>query len=89
MALEVGAICPEETALYLEEAGGGALAFADGLVRSSEGSLSFVPDFLLGEDPEKVKRRLRRSLRRLLDQRFGNLLCAHGPPPVGRGKEAL
>ena len=89
VALEVGAICPEETALYLKEAGGGALAFADGLVRSSEGSLSFVPDFLLGEDPEEVKRGLRRSLRRLLDQRFDNLLFAHGAPLVGGGKEAL
>lgn len=89
VALEVGAICPEETALYLREAGGGALAFADGLVRSSDGSLGFVPDFLLGEDPEEVKRGLRRSLRRLLDQRFDNLLFAHGAPLVGGGKEAL
>jgi hypothetical protein len=89
VALEVGAICPEETALYLKEPCGGALAFADGLVCTSEGSLSFVPDFLLGEDPEGVKRGLRRSLRRLLDQRFDNLLFAHGSPLVGGGKEAL
>ena len=65
------------------------MVFADGLVRSSEGSLSFVPDFLLGEDPEEVKRGLRRSLRRLLDQRFDNLLFAHGAPLLGGGKEAL
>ena len=83
MALEVGAICPEETALYLKESDRGGLAFADGLVRSSEGSLSFVPDFLLGEDPKEVKRGLRRSLRHLLDQRFDNLLFAHGAPLVG------
>jgi hypothetical protein len=89
VALEVGAICPEETALYLREAGGGTLAFADGLVRSSDGSLGFVPDFLLGEDPEEVKRGLRHSLRRLLDERFENLLFAHGAPLVGGGKEAL
>jgi proline racemase len=49
----------------------------------------FVPDFLLGEDPEEVKRGLKRSLRRLLDQRFDNLLFAHGVPLVGGGKEAL
>lgn len=90
VALEVGAICPEETALYLREAGGGAIAFADAVVRSSsDGSLSFVPDFLLGEDPEEVKRGIRRSLSRLLDERFENLLFAHGRPLVGGGKEAL
>jgi glyoxylase-like metal-dependent hydrolase (beta-lactamase superfamily II) len=90
VALEVAAICPEETALYLREAGGGAMAFADGLVRSTyDGSLGFVPDFLLGDDPEEVKRGLRQSLRRLLDERFENLLFAHGRPLVGGGKEAL
>ena len=90
VALEVGAICPEETALYLREAGGGAMAFADGLVRSSsDGSLGFVPDFLLGEDPEEVKRGLRRSLQHLLDEPFENLLFAHGRPLVGGGKETL
>jgi hypothetical protein len=90
VALEVGAICPEETALYLREAGGGAMTFADGLVRSSsDGSLGFVPDFLLGEEPEEVKRGLRHSLGRLLDERFENLLFAHGAPLVGGGKEAL
>jgi hypothetical protein len=89
VALEVGAICPEETALYLREAGGGAMAFADGLVRYSDGSLGFVPDFLLGGDPEEVKRGLRHSLGRLLDERFENLLFAHGAPLVGGGKEVL
>lgn len=89
VALQVGAICPEETALLLKEADGGALAFADGLIRSADGSLTFVPDFLLGEDPEEVKRGLRRSLRRLLDQSFDNLLFAHGTPLIGGGKEAL
>jgi hypothetical protein len=66
------------------------MAFADGLVRSSsDGSLGFVPDFLLGEDPEGVKRGLRQSLGRLLDESFENLLFAHGRPLVGGGKEAL
>ncbi len=89
VALEVGAICPEETALYLKEANGGALAFADGLIRFTDGSLGFVPDFLLGDNPEEVKRGLRESLRRLLEQRFEHLLFAHGLPLVGGGKEAL
>ncbi len=90
VALEVGAICPEETALYLEEINGGALAFADGLIRFDDGSLGFVPDFLLGDDPEEVKRGLRESLRRLLiGQRFEHLLFAHGLPLIGGGKVAL
>ena len=89
VALKVGAICPEETALYLKEANGGALSFADGLIRFADGSLGFVPDFLLGDDPEEVKRRLKESLRRLLEQRFEHLLFAHGLPFIGGGKEAL
>ena len=89
VALEVGAICPEETALYLKEVDGGALAFADGLIRSAVDSLTFVPNFLLGEEPEEVKRGLRESLRRLLRQRFEHILFAHGMPLVGGGKEAL
>jgi hypothetical protein len=89
VALGVGAICPEETALYLEQTNGGALAFADGLIRFREGSLGFVPDFLLGDDPDGVKRNLRESLRQLLEQRFEHLLFAHGLPLIGGGKETL
>jgi hypothetical protein len=86
-ALEVGAICSEETALHVQVAEG-ALAFADGLI-STRGGLGFVPDALLGDDPGSVKRGLRDSLRRLLDRRFDHLLFAHGRPLVGGGKEAL
>jgi hypothetical protein len=85
-ALEVGAICPEETALHIE-IGGGLLSFADGLIH--HGELSFVPDSLLGEDPEGVKRGLREALRRLLDLEFDSLLFAHGDPLLGGGREAL
>ena len=88
LALEVGAICPDETALHLA-AGEGALAFADGLIRSDDGSLSFPPDSLMGDDPEGVKRGLRASLGRLLERDFDSLLFAHGQPLVGGGKEAL
>jgi hypothetical protein len=86
-ALEVGAICPDDGALELD-AGDGALAFADGLVRY-RGSLGFVPDHLMGDDPEGVKRGLRESLHRLLDRNFDNLLFAHGDPLIGGGKAAL
>ena len=53
-ALELGAICPEETTLLLD-VGPGALSFADGLTRSPDGSLAFMPDRLLGEDPDGVR----------------------------------
>lgn len=85
-ALEVGAICPDESALLIEDAG--ALLIADGVIHYGE-ELSFVPDDYLGEDPEGVKRGLRASYSRLLDRDFDNLLFAHGDPLVGGGKEAL
>jgi hypothetical protein len=88
IALEVGAICPEETALHIG-VGDGLLAFADGVIRRRSGSLAFVPDFLLGADPEAVKRGLRESFRRLLEHDFDSLLFAHGAPLVGGGKAAL
>ena len=120
LALEVGALCPEETALYFRvgEPGGrgdtgaagrqrktatggaraprraartppaGVLAFGDAVIRE-EGSLDFVPDKYMGDDPEAVKRGLRAALRRLLERDFDHLLFAHGEPLVGGGKEAL
>jgi len=87
-AYEVGSICPEDAALRIA-AGGGTLSFADGLIRSRDGSLGFVPDSLLGDGPVEVKRGLRESLRRLLELDFDNLLFAHGQPMAGGGKRAL
>jgi hypothetical protein len=86
-ALEVGAICDEETALLLE-AGGGSLSVADGVMRYTD-ELHFVPDQYLGDDPEAVKAAIRESYGRLLDQPFDNLLVAHGNPLIGGGREAL
>jgi len=89
-AHQVGAICPDDTALHIRTAGGGALAFADGLARPRGGDdLTFMPDFLLGEDPAAVRDGLRESLRRLLDLDFDHLLFAHGDPLIGGGKAAL
>jgi glyoxylase-like metal-dependent hydrolase (beta-lactamase superfamily II) len=85
-ALEVGAICPEETALHIE-LGDGFLAIADGAINYDKPR--FVPDNLIGDDPEGVKEGLRESYRRLLDRDFDGLLFAHGDPIVGGGKEAL
>lgn len=85
-ALELGAICPEETVLHIE-LGEGLLSFADGLIH--HGELSFVSDALLGEDPEGVKRGLRDGFSMLLDRDFDSLLFAHGDPLLGGGREAL
>lgn len=85
-ALEVGAICPDESALFLRDAR--ALAIADG-IRHYDGEMGFFPDWLLGDDPDGVRDGLRASYRGLLDLDFDNLLFAHGDPLVGGGKEAL
>jgi hypothetical protein len=88
VAREVDAICSDDSALQIA-AGGGLLAFADGLIRSGDGGLAFVPDGYMGDDPEAVKRGLRQSLRELLEHDFDSLLFAHGLPLVGGGKAAL
>jgi hypothetical protein len=87
-ALEVGALTPEDTVFRLS-AGPGALLFADGLIRGRDGALAFVPDSLMGDDPEGVKDGLRASLHRLLDEDFDALLFAHGDPMPTGGHAAL
>jgi hypothetical protein len=86
VALEMDAICPEDTVLLIE-CGGGALLFADSLIHYGE--VGFVPDELIGDDPESVKRRIRGRSASLLDQEFAHLLFAHGEPLLGTGREAL
>ncbi|HEV2075137.1 MAG TPA: hypothetical protein VGR10_02765 [Thermoleophilaceae bacterium] len=87
-AIEIGGICPDDTALHIDAAGG-TIAIADAVIRPPGGGpLSFVPDQLMG-DPDRDKRALRESLRKLLDHDFENLLLAHGEPVVGGGREAL
>jgi hypothetical protein len=87
IAHEVGAICPDETALYIPARR--ALAVADGAVRWEEGGpLVFVPDQFMDE-PERTKEGLRAAYRRLAKLEFDHLLLAHGEPFVGTGREAL
>jgi hypothetical protein len=87
-AVEVGAICPDDTALHIE-IGEGAIAFADALIRPGGGDLAFVPDFLMGDDPGAVKAGLNDSLGKLLELSFDSLLFAHGDPLIGDGNRSL
>ena len=87
-AIEVGVLCPEETALLLpvEE---GVLGIGDALVRW-DGEIGFVPDYLLGDDPPTIKAGIRDAflgICRSFD--FDHLIFAHGVPLVGGGKAAL
>ena len=86
-ALAVGVLCPEETALYLPLSDG-VIAIGDALVRWN-GQLGFVPDWLLGEDPQAVKRGIREVFLGYLDRDFDHLLFAHGQPFIGGAKEGL
>jgi hypothetical protein len=87
VAYEVGAICPDETALHIPAHD--ALAVADGAVRWEEGGpLAFVPDQFMDE-PAKTKEALRQSYRRLARLDFRHLLLAHGDPFVDTGREVL
>jgi hypothetical protein len=89
-AQEVGVLTPEETALHLVGEGGGALAFADAVVRGRHGELGFVSDPLLGDDPSAIKEGLRAAFRRLCDDvEFDALLMAHGAPIANAGRSAL
>jgi hypothetical protein len=88
-ALEMDVISPDDTTLRIDAAGG-VLVFADALVHWGDGRVGFVPDGLLGDDPEAVKRGLRTAIERLLaEQRFEHLCFAHGNPIVGDGRAAL
>ena len=86
-ALEVGVLCPEETA-FLIPVHGGILALGDAVVRMN-GGLGFVPEEHLGDDPESVKRGIKESLARHLELEFRHLTFAHGEPITGEGKERL
>ena len=80
-------VAPDDTALRVD-LGDGCLAFADSII-SADGELGVVPDSLLGDDPERITREIRRGGEALLGERFEHLLFAHGDPVVGGGREAL
>jgi hypothetical protein len=87
VAHEVGAICPDETALHIPAYE--ALALADGAVRWESGApLAFVPDAYM-DAPERTKEGLREAYSGLAELEFRHLLLAHGEPFVADGREAL
>lgn len=91
LAVEVGGICPDDTALYLRDQR--AMVFADGIVRGGPqgqtGPLGFVPDQLF-DDPERDKAALLKAFRRILDTcDFDHILLPHGGPVIGDGRAQL
>jgi glyoxylase-like metal-dependent hydrolase (beta-lactamase superfamily II) len=86
VALEMDAICPDDTVLRIE-LGGGALLFADSLI--NHGRVGFVPDELIGDEPQRVKARIRERCEALSGEDFEHLLFAHGDPLLDVGREAL
>jgi hypothetical protein len=77
---------PDETALEIPAHR--AVAIADGVTNYD--GLGFFADFLLGDDPEAEKRRLREGFGRLAREvDFDHLLLAHGTPILGDGREQL
>ena len=87
-ALQVGILCPEETALLLPSAGG-VLSIGDAII-NEDGELGFVPDTLIGDDPSAVKRALKAAFLRICQQEtFDHLLFAHGDPIICGGKDTL
>jgi glyoxylase-like metal-dependent hydrolase (beta-lactamase superfamily II) len=85
VAHEVGAICPDETALHFEAQR--MLACADGVIHYGD-ELGFVPEQYM-DNPEQTKQALRRAYAELLGLDFDVLLVAHGSPIVGGAKESL
>lgn len=88
---QFGAICPDDTALYLPASR--AVALADGVVREGpygeKGPLGFVPDSLM-DDPSATKRALLDACADVLRELdFDHLLLAHGGPVIGAGRALL
>jgi len=85
-AYEAGAICPDDTALYIPAHS--ALSVADGVI--NYGGLGFVPEEHLGDDIDAIKQEIRDSYARIAaETEFENLLVAHGDPVIGGGRDAL
>jgi hypothetical protein len=89
-AVEIGILCPDESAVFIPRAR--AAAVADGVVRRGSGPLTFVSDQLLVDDPRdapRVKRELKAAYLKLSKEPWDHLLMAHGSPWMNDGREAL
>jgi hypothetical protein len=85
-AYQVTGYWPDDGALHIPPAS--ALAIADTIVNYDR--IRFVPDNLMGEDPEAEKRDIKRTLGRLAEELdFEHLLFAHGPPVAADGRDRL
>jgi hypothetical protein len=91
IAIEIDAICPDDTALF--SSSGKWLAFADGIVRGGphgqQNGLGFVPDALMDDPPATKRGLLDASRRALAELDFEHVLLAHGDPLIDTGREAL
>jgi hypothetical protein len=91
VAHEVGAICPDDTALHLPDAG--AIWFADGVVKGGPHGATdlfgFVPDSLLDDPPETKQALLDAFTRLLANLDFDHVLLAHGGPVLNDGRARL
>jgi hypothetical protein len=85
-AYQVTEYWPDDCALHIPSAS--VLVIADTVI--NYGGLRFVPDNLMGDDPEAEKRDMKATLGRLADElEFEHLLVAHGTPIPGEGRERL
>jgi len=89
LSIEIGHLCADEGCLYLAR-DGGVLFAGDGCVRRGDAPLQFVPEQMLGDDPEAVRDGLRSAYRNVIDEYpFMHLLLAHGLPILHDGREQL
>lgn len=90
VAVEVGVLSPDDSALYLPDRK--VLWLADAAVRSMTdpaSKLGWVIDVLM-DDPPETKRRLLERLSEILDEYdFEHLMLGHGLPLVGDGRAQL
>jgi hypothetical protein len=85
-AYQVTGYWPDDGALHIPSVS--ALAIADTIVNYD--GIRFVPDHLMGDDPEAEKRDMKETLGRLAEElEFEHLLLAHGPPIPDEGRERL
>ena len=87
-AFEIGVICADDMALLLPIADG-VLAIADSFIRYGD-DIGFVPDYLMGDDPDDIKRRTKARFLELCEELdFDHLVFAHGTPIIGGARNAL